>query len=98
MISADDLDLAIESCLNERNPDVNTCLRLAAFYIIKDHIAVPEDFSPPAEIVGYEGRSEFMQKVDGKSTDEVWAIIDELMETLTIVNPRLYEGVMRKLM
>jgi hypothetical protein len=27
----------------------------------------------------------------------VWSVLDELMETLRITNPRLYDGVMRRL-
>lgn len=32
-----------------------------------------------------------------KALNEVLAVMDELMTTLSVVNPRLYDGVMRKL-
>ena len=103
MISRDDLEQAIVECINTRNPDVNTCMKLAAFYTIQDHL-YPEgySFAAPAVVsescVEYDGKSEFMQAVDGRPARDVWAIIDELMCTLQIVNPRLYDGVMRMLL
>ena len=105
MISATDLEQAIAECLGSRNPDVNTCIKLASFYTIRDHL-YPEpkeqdfSFAPPAvseTFVDYKGKSDFMQAVDGRPANEVWEIIDELMETLAVVYPRLYDGVMRKL-
>lgn len=106
MITQIDLEEAIASCMGEKNPDTNTCLKLSAFLNIKDHL-YPEpkeqdfSFAPPAvseAYVDYDGKSEFMQKVEGRPAKEVWDIIDELMDTLVIVNPRLYESVMRKLL
>lgn len=33
----------------------------------------------------------------GMEYDKVWKIISELMETLQVINPRLYAGVIKKL-
>ena len=38
-----------------------------------------------------------LQAVNGKRSDGVWGVMDELMETLKLVNRRAYDGVMRKL-
>lgn len=50
---------------------------------------------------GYElpiaGDSEFLQAVSGRDASEVWSIMDDLMDTLHAVNPRVYTGVMRKI-
>lgn len=35
--------------------------------------------------------------VSGKNSTEVWAVMDELMETLQVAKPRVYESMMRKL-
>ena len=43
------------------------------------------------------GGSEFLQALAGKPQSAVWAVMDELMDTLRVVNPRAYEGVMRKI-
>ena len=41
--------------------------------------------------------SEFARVVDGRKPDDVWPVIDELMETLRKMQPRLYYMVLDKL-
>ena len=43
------------------------------------------------------GQSEFLQAA-GKSPDALWPILDELMDTIQTVSPRVYNSVMRKIM
>ncbi len=38
MITEHDLQEAIAECQGKRNPDANTCIKLAAFYTIKEHL------------------------------------------------------------
>lgn len=38
MITAQDLQEAIAECQGERNPNANTCIKLAAYYTIRDHL------------------------------------------------------------
>ena len=47
--------------------------------------------------VGDYGESDFLQAVRGKRPADVWAVMDELMETLAAVNPRVYDGVLRQI-
>lgn len=49
------------------------------------------------EMTGFYGDSEFLRAIEGKDPADVWAIMDELMDTLHTVNPRVYNGVMRKI-
>ncbi len=49
------------------------------------------------ETVSWHGDSEFLLAVDGKEQRAVWEIMDDLMDTLRVVNPRVYDGVMRKI-
>ena len=42
MITEKDLQEAIAECQGERNPNANTCIKLAAFYTIRDHL-FPEE-------------------------------------------------------
>lgn len=49
------------------------------------------------ETLGQYGDSEFLRTVAGKTPEAVWGVIDELMETLQVINARAYESVMRKL-
>lgn len=76
------------------------CEKLAAIYTVMDHLN-PTGYSYDSEkvkpTVGYYGESEFMRAVQGKDEAEIWQLIDELMETLSVVNPRLYDSVMRRL-
>ena len=38
MITEQDLKAAIAECQGERNPNANTCIKLAAYYTIKEHL------------------------------------------------------------
>lgn len=40
---------------------------------------------------------DFCRAIDGRPAADIWPVMDELMSTLRIVQPRLYDGVMRKL-
>ena len=47
--------------------------------------------------LGEYGDSEFMLAIVGKAPDAVWRVIDELMEALSTMQPRLYDSVMRRI-
>lgn len=47
--------------------------------------------------VGWNGDSDFLRTLEGRNSAAAWAIMDDLMDTLHTVNPRVYEGVMRKI-
>jgi len=77
---------------------------LSALYIIRDKMSgdspAPVAYSmqaPPIESIGRYGDSDFLQTVVGKDPAAAWSVMDEHMETLRVVNPRAYEGVLRKL-
>ena len=36
------------------------------------------------------GDSEFLKAVDGRKADKVWKLIDELVEAVKILHPRMY--------
>ena len=36
------------------------------------------------------GDSEFLKAVDGRKADRVWKLIDELVEAVKILHPRMY--------
>lgn len=108
MITEKDLQEAIAECEGTRNPNANTCIKLAAFYTIRQHMFPTEQdeptysFSPnPTPAVEgdiyYDGDSDFAQRIDGMAQKDVWPVIDELMDTLRVMMPRLYDGVMMKL-
>lgn len=43
------------------------------------------------------GDSDFLAAVSGKDQAAAWKVMDELMDTLQVVNRRAYDSVMRKL-
>lgn len=113
MITEQDLQAAIAECEGERRPNSNTCIKLASFYTIRDHL-YPEKQTLPLENVRevaiqphtdvsysnaykYSSDSEFGRIVSKKGVENVMPIIDELMDAIAILQPRLYDGVMRKL-
>lgn len=108
MITERDLDEAIAKCQGESNPTNSTCMKLAAFLTIKDYLypRYEEPYpqysyaSEPEQVettVNYNSDAEFFQLANGMEYDKVWKIIAELMETLQVINPRLYAGVIKKL-
>lgn len=106
MITEQDLLSAIAECHGQRNPNANTCIKLAAYYTILNQIQgnEPKDQIPAysfaaegAKTVDYSSDTEFYNRIADKYPEDVYAIMDELMTALQVVNPRLYESVMRKL-
>lgn len=107
MVTRQELDEAIREC--EAAPSsYDICRKLAIFYAVRDHLYGEDNVrtsaavEPRYEIIAEErigdyGDSEFLQTVAGRYPADVWAVMDELMETLAVVNPRLYNGVMRRL-
>ena len=115
MITEQDLQEAIAECEGQRNPGANTCIKLAAFYTIKNHLYPnTEDVPPgsyrqafpmaymdsgdnPETIIKYDSGSEFSQLINGKKAADIWPLMDELMDALIAINPRLYNSVIRKI-
>ena len=45
----------------------------------------------------YDSGTEFSDLIQGKDIDEVLPLMDELMTTVQVLHPRLYNSVIRKL-
>lgn len=106
MITEFDLQEAIAECQGVRNPNANTCIKLAAFLTIQKELygdkadretPLYSYDQPPVETVGYYGETEFAKVIEGRKPDDVWPIIVELMSTVQVVQPRLYDAVLRKI-
>lgn len=115
MIREQDLQEAIAECMGKRNPDANTCIKLAAFYTILNQLypkqeqeqnvqsVIPamsfaaEPKEPSEQFIQWEGDSDFAQEVSGRAVSHIMPIMDELMQTVQVLQPRLYDAVMRKL-
>lgn len=103
MITEKDLDNAIAECQGQRNPNANTCIKLAAFYTIKHEMFGKSELdysyapAPDRNTIEIDSGSDFARAIDGKEQKDVWPVIDELMETIQIIQPRLYDAVMSRL-
>lgn len=119
MITHQDLQAAIAECLGERNPNANTCIKLAAYYTIQNELygqkptadpepatrTAPESFggysfaapSKAETTIEYHSDTELGRRIEGRKAADVWPLIDELVETVRVVNPRLYAAFFRKL-
>jgi hypothetical protein len=114
LITEAELHEAIAECQGQRNPNANTCLKLASYYTILENLrkerkqeerqepvpvysyaAAPEPKTPAG--ITYTSETEFGRAVTGKDQEEVMKTMDELMTTLQAVIPRLYEGVMTRI-
>ena len=120
MITEHDLLEAIAECQGERNPNANTCIKLAAFYTIKRELygdtaepptvaksatvdipgyayAPPPPANEPEPTIMYDSGTDFSRAINGRYADDVWPVMDELLTVLQATNPRLFDGVMRKI-
>lgn len=107
MITETDLREAIAECMGQRNPTASTCIKLAAFYTIRRELFGEEkddgklpgySFQPgPDPIVDNPGDSDFSRAVDGRKQAEIWPLLDEMMDTIHAIHPRLYAAVMDRL-
>lgn len=101
MITQQDLKEAIAECQGQRDPNANTCIKLAAFLTIQRELygesgeVSPRSFSYSPGV--YESNTEFGQIIASKRPEEVWPVIDELMTTLEAVYPKLYDSVIIQL-
>lgn len=107
MIYRQDLIDAIEET-HRRPDDYHKCEKLATFYTLLDKL-YPERPTEPAQspgfsfgdtpemTVGHYGTTPFLAAVGGKDPKKAWLLMDELMQALSVMNPRLYDSVMRKL-
>ena len=101
MITKRELDGAIAECENAP-ASYQTCEKLATFYTIREHAFKEKSteaeysYDGPQGISAY-GDTEFLKALQGKNPDEMWLLMDELMQAVLVTNPRLYQSVMRKI-
>lgn len=96
MIKESDLLEAIAECQGERNPNANTCIKLAAYYTILQHMQKVDE-PQYSFLAGYDSGSEFSDAVRGKDTPSVLSVMDELMDVVKVLIPKLYNATIDKL-
>lgn len=93
LITREDLLEAIEKCQGQKNPNANTCIKLAAYYTILDH--TPE--SPIGYSYASKPLTEFISIIRKKNLNEALLVLDNLMAELLEKEPNLYYAYMEEL-
>lgn len=65
-----------------------------------DRAPAVQAVAPQAEdpqTVGSHGDSDFLRAIAEKNPSKIWPIVDELMDTLSVVNAKVYNSVMQKI-
>ena len=98
MIIIDEINGEIAK-LEAQTQTYQTIERLAALYIVRDHNTIPTSKVTPAEpsMVTTESGTQFMTACSGHPMCDGLAVMDELMSTLQVLMPRLYDGVIQRL-
>ena len=104
MITEKDLDEAIAECQGVRNPTANTCIKLASFLTLKKELfGEPLEEQPAYSFMSerkeasYSSDTDFGKLAHEKNTEEVLEIMDDAMSALSVLNPPLYQSILRKI-
>lgn len=99
MITQKEIDEAINE-VTEEMQNYNDCQKLATFLTLKDLLypKYRQYIETVTEtVVDYKGASEFSSVVNGKVAVDVWQVIEELMEAMKWLYPRIYNQVIEKI-
>lgn len=106
MLKEHEVKEAIAAIENQIDHSPADCARLADLYSIQDHAfqrndnyqaAYSQAATPVETALDRYGDSDFLVVVAEKMPDAAWGVMDDLMDTLRVVNPRVYESYMRKM-
>ena len=77
-----------------------TIERLAWLYIVRDHITLSTAREIVSEtntgVIPEAGTSDFLMACAGKPIASIMQIMDELMDTTQVLQPRIYNSVLKK--
>ena len=100
MISIEQINGEIAT-LEEEKPTHIVMQKLANLYTVRDHIVINSQPTTPVVsepiIPDLGSKSEFAELINGKNTKEILKIVDELMVTLQVINPKLYNSVIQRI-
>ena len=106
MIREEDLREAIAECEGVRNPSASTCIKLASYYAILDRRHGRSDPKQEQNQSQYSyasrseipfGSSAFSKMVEDKGIESCYPIIEETIDALAVLVPKLHQAMMRKL-
>lgn len=107
MITEKDLLEAIAECQGTRNPNANTCIKLAAYYTILNNLNPKDEQSEPmlqpdiprnSDLVPLiQTENEFMEVCTGKDIKAVLGVISEHLEAIKLLYPKEYNSIIEKI-
>lgn len=83
--------------LEARQPSYKLCERLSWLYIVRDHLR--EKIYPPdgkATLKSALSGSEFLDAANGKPYEDVMKVVDEHLETIKLLYPKTFEGLVQR--
>lgn len=88
--------------LEEEKPTHVVMQKLAALYTVRDHLMLGAQPTAPVTVSNeiiptLDIDSPFLHAIYGKKAADVLPVINELVETVQILNSNLYDGFMRKI-
>lgn len=98
MVDFNEVEKEIINIESSRDTSYATMERLAPLYcalIYRRVVSIPE--TRDAKPVDAPGSSEFLEMVNGKSSAEVWEIIDQHMSLLKVMFPKQYASVLNQI-
>lgn len=91
MISIEQLNGEI-SILEDEIPTHVIMQKLANLYTIRDHMSIGKAKPEQEELYTSYGDTEFLTAIKGKDLRSLMLKLDELMTTIYVLNPRLYQN------
>ena len=98
MLNRKELQTAITECENAPT-NYQNCEKLATLYTLYDHLYAQRQ-EPEANretTVEVIGDTEFLEAVNGMKAQDAWNLMSELMETIRILQPKLYNSVLSRI-
>lgn len=95
------------SQLQEGKHSIQNVEKIAAIYTLMDHMypvqsmpVIDRGYSGDNMVddkISVQGDSEFLRTIDGKPFDKAFDLLDELIQTICVLHPKLYRSFMEKL-
>lgn len=94
MVSLETIEREISEVEARSDTTYRTCERLAWLYVVRDHLAAKQSAD---RVTTYLSGSEFLETASGVSYPALMQVLNEHMQTLSVVQPRVYESLMDKI-
>lgn len=96
MIDLETIEREIDD-LEHREASYKLCQRLSWLYTVRDHL-MAKVYPPEGKAVlkSALSGSEFLDAANGKPYEDVMKVIDEHLETIRLLYPKTYDGVVQR--